>query len=64
MDDLKTYPVKSRLRHNGEPFGPGTNRETVDMTEEQAATLLGLGILGEPQRPVRGGRVPLGREVR
>lgn len=50
MDDqLKTYPVLSRLRHSGTIYGPDGDNNNVDLTEAEAAPLLRLKTIGEPQ---------------
>jgi len=42
---MSRYPVASPLRHDGKAYHPGTE---VVLTEEQAAQLQPLGVIGSP----------------
>lgn len=52
MDDLVTYPVLRRVRHNGTEYAPNTDRDQLDLTPEEATPLIRLGYLGEATPPL------------
>ncbi len=49
-----SYEVLKPLRHDGDPYAPG---DTVTLTDDQAAELRALGVVGQP-KPVASDPVP------
>ncbi|MEH6740508.1 MAG: hypothetical protein V7695_18485 [Sulfitobacter sp.] len=45
--ELKSYPVLSRLRHDGVLYTPEGDRNEVELTQVQATTLLALKVIGK-----------------
>lgn len=46
---LRTYLVRSPLRHNGRRYRPDDpDANTVNLTEAEADTLVAIGVLGKP----------------
>lgn len=49
MSEKQAYPVLSAVRHNGELYTPDDpERNTIGLTEKEAAVLLKLKVIGEP----------------
>ena len=44
--ETKTYPVLAQLSFDDEKYGPGTELDTVEMTEAEAKPLIALKVLG------------------
>lgn len=44
-EDLITVQVLDALKHNGENYGPGTDRETVDLTPKELVPLEACGVV-------------------
>jgi hypothetical protein len=43
----KTYPVLSKLTHDGEDYGPAEDNRTIELEEKVAGPLVDAGVLGE-----------------
>jgi hypothetical protein len=52
---MPTYQVNRSLRHDGEQYGPGTDKATVEMPARQAVKLLASGVLSEAPAPAKKG---------
>jgi hypothetical protein len=49
MDDRKTYPVLSRIRHSGVVYTPKSERSTIALSDKEAKRLQPLGCIGEAE---------------
>lgn len=47
MADLKTYPVKSRIRRSGVVYEPQGERAEIELDEAEALRLKAFGCIGE-----------------
>ncbi len=47
MADLKTYPVKSRIRRSGVVYEPQGERAEIELDEAEALRLKSFGCIGE-----------------
>lgn len=43
----KTYPVLSKLTHDGADYGPAEDNKTIELEEKVAWSLIDAGVLGE-----------------
>lgn len=43
----KTYPVLSKIMHDGDDYGPAEKRKTIELDEDDAEALVAAGVLGE-----------------
>lgn len=43
----KTYPVLSKLTHDGVDYGPAEDNKTIELEEKVAGPLVDAGVLGE-----------------
>jgi uncharacterized iron-regulated protein len=43
----KSYPVLSKILHDGKSYGPGEKRKAITLDEDEADDLVAAGVLGE-----------------
>lgn len=43
----KSYPVLSKILHDGKEYGPDQKQKTIELEEKEAEALIAAGVLGE-----------------